>query len=79
MFLFNIDQTTDICYNETGGQRLCYVDFGLDSRDVGVPLCTKVRGQLPNVYKSGRVNFLQNTFGTDYWISLTAYARYVCA
>ena len=73
----HIDKSADICYTDISGQKLCYADFGFDSRENGVPFCTKVGGQFPNVANSGKVNFLQNTFGTDYWIALTANVRYV--
>lgn len=75
--MFHIDKTLDICCNETNGARLCYADFGLDSKDNGVPFCTQVGGVLPILYNSVQVNFLQNTYGTDYWIALTANVRYV--
>ena len=68
-----IDQSTESSYVDTSGKKTYYIDFGLAERDTGFSLCAYAGGKLPVIADSGYVDFLQNTFGTDYWTALLAY------
>ena len=72
-----IDQSTESLYVDTSGKKTWYMNFGLGDRNTGITACAKIGAKLPIIADSGTVDFLQNTFVTDYWTALYAYKTYV--